>query len=284
MTTWSTRPSMRAGPDTHGPTTASIVGTTPEASVSARATRPQAWREATPSPTSAPEVAIAPTTGTPSSIPRRTARSMASPSATPIAPRCLPPSRRNQLTVRPWRSDRAADTASLRSVVTGAIGVGEKSCVMLCLDAFSERRSAKLRAASGGGEYQARVVAAEPERVRDRGLGPDVARRAGDNVELDVVAEALQVGGGRHDAVPHGQHRGDGFHRPRGADQVTGDALRRGHWGRRVPEHLADGLGLGGVVQVGRCPVRVHVPDLGSVHAGVVERELHADGRACAPR
>ena len=42
MTTWSTRPSSSAGPETHGPTTTSIVGTTPDASASARATRPHA--------------------------------------------------------------------------------------------------------------------------------------------------------------------------------------------------------------------------------------------------
>src|SRR6266851_8696647 len=86
MTTWSTSPSTRAGPDTHGPTTATSVGTTPDASLKARATRPAACSDSTPSPTSAPEVATAPTTGTPSSIPRRTARSSASPSAIPIAP------------------------------------------------------------------------------------------------------------------------------------------------------------------------------------------------------
>src|SRR6266496_2615077 len=149
---------MSAGPDTHGPTTAS--------------------RDGTPPPTSAPEVAIAPTMGTPSSTPRRTARSRASPSATPIAPRCLPPSRRNQLTVRPCRSESAAVTASLRCVITGAAGVGENNGVT------------RLRSV-GGGEDEAGVVAAEPERVRDRRLRSDLARRARHHVELDVVAQLL---------------------------------------------------------------------------------------------
>ena len=76
--TWSTSPSTRAGPDTHGPTTASSVGTTPTLR-SGHAHRPAACSDSTPSPTSAPDVATASTTGTPSSIPRRTARSSASP-------------------------------------------------------------------------------------------------------------------------------------------------------------------------------------------------------------
>src|SRR2546430_8737108 len=209
---------MSAGPETHGPTTESRVGTTPEASVRAWATRPQACSDATPSLTSAPEVAIAPTTGTPSSTPRRTARSRASPSATPIAPRCLPPSRRNQLTVRPCRSESAAVTASLRWAITGAAGVGENSGV--------------TRLGSvGGGEDEAGVVAAEPERVRDRRLRADLARRARHHVELDVVTQLLEVRGRRHDAVPHREERGNGLHRAGGADQVPGHALGRGHLG-----------------------------------------------------
>src|SRR5262252_679598 len=250
MTTWSTSPSIRAGPETHGPTTASIVGTTPEASVSARATRPQAWSDATPSPTSAPDVAIAPTTGTPSSTPSRTARSSASPSATPMAPRCLPPSRRNQLIVRPCRSEREAVTASLRCVITGATGVGENS-------------GGTVLRSVGGGDHEAGVVPAEPERVRDRRLRPDLARCSCDDVELDVVAETLEVGGRRRGAVPHGQQRGDGLDGTGGADEVARHALGRGHRGRGVPEHLADRLGLGGVVQLGRRAVRVDVADLG---------------------
>src|SRR5439155_27094904 len=203
ITTWSTSPSTRAGPDTQGPTTASSVGTTPEASLKARATRPAACSDSMPSPTSAPDVATAPTTGTRSSMPSRTARSSASPSATPIAPRCLPPSRRNQLTVRPCRSERAALTASLRCAITGAAGVGENSGVT------------RLRSV-GGGEDEARVVAAEPERVRDRRLRADLARRARNYVELDVVAQLLEVRGRGHDAVPHREERGNGLHRPRG--------------------------------------------------------------------
>src|SRR5262245_10753295 len=269
MTTWSTSPSIRAGPDTHGPTTASSVGTTPEASVRARATRPQAWSDATPSPTSAPDVAIAPTTGTPSSMPSRTARSSASPSATPIAPRCLPPSSLNQLTVRPCRSERAAVTASLRCVITGATGVGENSGVTA------------LRSA-GGREHEAGVVPAEAERVRQRRLRPDLTGRTCHDVELDVVAESFEVGGGRHRAVPHGQQRRDGLHRTGGADEVAGHALRRRDGWRRVPEHLADRFCLGGVVQLRRGAVRVHVPDLGRLDVGVVQRELHAHGCAGA--
>ncbi len=58
ITTWSTSPSTRAGPDTHGPTTASIVGTTPDASLKRPGhASPAACSDSTPSPTSAPEVA-----------------------------------------------------------------------------------------------------------------------------------------------------------------------------------------------------------------------------------
>ena len=53
------------GPDTHGPTTASTSAPTPDASTSARATRPHACSAATPSPSSAPDVSSSPTSGMP---------------------------------------------------------------------------------------------------------------------------------------------------------------------------------------------------------------------------
>ncbi len=124
MITWSAMPSSNAGPDTAGPTSSRMIGTTPEASTIARATRPSACSAAMPSLTSAPELATRPTIGIPSSMARRTARSIASPSALPIAPRCLPPSRLNQLTWRPSRSRRQASTAVLRCPKTGVRSEG----------------------------------------------------------------------------------------------------------------------------------------------------------------
>src|SRR5882762_3291147 len=129
MTTWSAMPAMRAGPDTHGPTMARITGTTPEASDRRAATRPQAWSEAIPSCTSAPELETTPTTGTPESTASLTTRSMASPSGGPNAPRCLPPSRRNSPTARPSSSPRAASTAAPRPAPMVAGGVTRSSAI-----------------------------------------------------------------------------------------------------------------------------------------------------------
>ncbi len=60
-----------------------------------------------------------PTIGIPSSTARWMARAMVSPSAVPIAPRCFPPSRLNQLTVRPSISRTSATAAVLRCPKTG---------------------------------------------------------------------------------------------------------------------------------------------------------------------
>ena len=59
---------------------------------------------------------------------------------------------------------------------------------------------------------------------------------------------------------------------------MAGDALGRGDQRARVvgAEHLGDGLGFGSVVLVGRCAVRVDVPDLIGRDASVVHGQLHA--------
>ena len=49
MITWSAIPSRSAGPETAGPSRRSTIGTTPDASDIALATRPHAWSAATPS-------------------------------------------------------------------------------------------------------------------------------------------------------------------------------------------------------------------------------------------
>ena len=59
-------PSRRAGPATAGPSTTRIVGTTPEQSASALATRPQPSREPIPSVIPVPVDAMTMTSGVPS--------------------------------------------------------------------------------------------------------------------------------------------------------------------------------------------------------------------------
>ena len=112
-------PSIRAGPATHGPTTEKTMGTVPDASLSALATRPQACSEARPSPTSAPDVLSSPTIGTPISRAVRTRRSTTSPSTGPMAPLCFPPASWNHATRRPSISVRHPMAAPPRRAATG---------------------------------------------------------------------------------------------------------------------------------------------------------------------
>ncbi len=81
--------------------------------------RPQAWRESTPWLTSAPDVAIRPTTGIPSSVAVSIRRVTVSPSDGPMAPRCSPPPSRNSPTGRPSSSTIWAEAAEDRRAATG---------------------------------------------------------------------------------------------------------------------------------------------------------------------
>ena len=54
--------------------------------------------------------------------------------------------------------------------------------------------------------------------------------------------------------------------------------------GESAPEHLADGVGLGLVVERGRGAVGVDVADLVGADAGVLHGQLHAGGGAGAAR
>ena len=201
MITWSAMPSSSAGPETAGPTRRSTTGTTPEASLSALATRPHVWREATPSETSAPELAMRPTIGRPSSTARCTARSMASPSAVPMAPRCVPPSRLNQLTIRPSTSRMEASTAALRCPNTGSATPGAVMCLPLL-----GRSSVGVDVDPP--EDQGGVVAAEAERVRQHRLRSTGRGSPATTSRPMSSPMLLEVGGRRHDAVAQRQ-RGD---------------------------------------------------------------------------
>ena len=233
------------GPTRTGPTTVSTVGTTPDASAqrlgdaSPRVQRRDAFVDV-----GARRRRSCPTTGMPSSIgeARRRAR-CASPSGGPIAPRCLPPSRRNQLTVRPSISrERARSTASLRCPKTG---VGGRRSVT------PARR-----------QHQRRVVAAEPERVREHRLAH--RSRAGcprttSRPMSSPICSRFAVGG---TTPSRSDEQRDRPPRPRRRRRSCArHALGRRDRRRVVAEDLADRLGLGGVVERRRRAVRVHVPD-----------------------
>ena len=87
MTTRSAMPSMRAGPETTGPVTTAITGTTPEQAAMAAADPPQPCRASMPSDTSAPLEASSRTRGIRSCIAVRAATVKLSPSRLASAPR-----------------------------------------------------------------------------------------------------------------------------------------------------------------------------------------------------
>ena len=116
----------------------------------------------------------------------------------------------------------------------------------------------------------------KPNEFDSTGAGANGPRLAEDDVEVDLVADLLQVGGGRDDPVAQRQQRDHRFRGTGRADHVAGDALRGRDRGRVVAEHLVQGFGLRRVVERRGRAVRVHVPDRGGFDARVVERELHA--------
>ena len=180
-----------------------------------------------------------------------------------MAPRCFPPSRLNQLTVRPSISRIDADRASLRCPKTGVGGAVTR---------WTVDRGARIRVA---------LWPPKPNEFDSTGVALDRPGRAPKTTSRPMsspIFSRLAVGG----TMPS---RSDSrlitaSAAPAAADHVAGDALGRRDRRRGVAEHLADGLGLGRVVERRGRAVRVHVPDRGGVEPGVVERELHARGRA----
>ena len=172
---------------------------------------------------------------------RRTARSIVSPSAVPIAPRCFPPSRLNQLTWRPSRSRRQASTAVLRCPKTGV--------------AVARRITPPARGSAPRCGRRTRTSSTAP--AWRRSPGPRRTRRRGRCRHRS--ARGWRWGS---DAVTERQQRDAGFGGAGATHHVAGDALGGRDRGRGVAEHLADGRGLGGVVERRGRAVRVDVPDL----------------------
>ena len=250
ITTWSTSPSSSAGPDTHGPTTASRVGTTPDASLRARGdAAPGVQRR-----DALADVGARRRDGADHRDaeldPEATARSSASPSATPIAPRCLPPSRRNQLTVRPCRSGEG-----------GADGVAALRHHRRRRHRREQRRSTRRCGQSPAVRTRVALCPPKPNEFEIAGRVADLARRPATTSSSMSSPTRSRLAVGGDDAVADREQRRDRLDRAGSADQVPGHALGRGDRRRRVAEDLADGLGFGGVVERRGRAVRVHVPD-----------------------
>jgi hypothetical protein len=94
------------------------------------------------------------------------------------------------------------------------------------------------------------------------------------------------VYGRRNDAVPDGQDAEYQLYRGGGAQQVTGHRLGGAdrHLVRVFAEHLFDGGGLAGVVQLRAGTVRVDMIDVGRFDRRVVQRRLHGTSRAFTVR
>ena len=90
MTTRSARPRSSAGPETVGPVTQKMVGTTPEQATNSRAAVPQPWTAATPSSMAAPLDSTKQIRGRRWSRAVRAAIARFSPSAGRSAPRSSP--------------------------------------------------------------------------------------------------------------------------------------------------------------------------------------------------
>ena len=180
-----------------------------------------------PSATSAPDDAMVPTSGMPSSTASCTARDRAPrPRRGPIAPTCLPPSRRNVLTVRPSISASAAVAASLRRPATG-VGAGGSGHSL-------------------GSSTSDALCPPNPNEFEITGFEPIERALAGHDVEPDVVADALAGSrsaergrrGSRAARRPlRPRRRRRSCDRARPCCDVTGGGV--------VAEDLADGLGLG---------------------------------------
>ena len=118
ITTKSAMPSNRAGPETAGPSTTMMIGTTPEQSVSAFAASPQPCNAANPSTMSAPLERMMTISGKPFSRAVNEAFSILPDESDVKAPTREPASTSTHTTGRPSKSrtsDVAAPTTLLRS-------------------------------------------------------------------------------------------------------------------------------------------------------------------------
>ena len=175
-------PSASAGPDTHAPVTASSVGTDArDRDELAREPAPRVQRGDAFAQLGARGVELADERDLRARPASCTARSTVAPPPTPIAPWCLPPAMRNHTTRRPSISRSSADAARVgaradRRGPRGGVSVTRRA-----------RRSAWRCA------RRSRTSSTAP------GAGATRARRARDDVELDVVADAAR---GSRSAAP----------------------------------------------------------------------------------
>ena len=178
---------------------------------------------------------------------RATSRSMATPSAGPMAPRCLPP-------VEPEPAPRRRPSSSVRR----------------CRWPPRPGGPPRGRLSPGQGQVmrpgRAPGVALWPPKPNE--FDTPGRRRAsrGDPATTSMASSGsarswLAVGGTMPSRMA--EERGDRLDRAGGADEVAGDALGRGDRRRAAAEHLDDGLGLGGVVERRRRAVGVDVADVG---------------------
>src|SRR5216684_3393585 len=105
-----------------------------------------------------------------------------------------------------------------------------------------------------GLDYEARVVPAEAERVRQRHLDVGFARLVGHVVEVALWVGLVEVDRGRQQAAIQGEDASSGLDGAGGTKQVPVDRL--GGADRKlvrvVTEHCLDRFGLGDVTELGR--------------------------------
>ena len=205
MTTMSKRPSASAGPETHAPVTASSVGTAPETPRDlARQPSPRVQRGDVLAQLGAGRVELAD---------ERDARAR---------PRAAPPARPSRRRARRSRRDAFRPRCGTTSLA------GRRSSRTDADAAASAWRVDRRRGHDGRREDQRDVVAAEPERVRQRGL----------RCERTGRRRARRRGGCRRRAargspsaarapLRRARTAGDRFGCAGRADEVAGDALRR---------------------------------------------------------
>lgn len=137
-------------------------------------------------------------------------------------------------------------------------------------------------------EGQHHVVAAEAERVVQRrdGARGQGARLVAHDVPVRLRVEAVEVDGRRGQPVVQGQHRGDGLHAARAAEQMAGHRLGGGdrHVVDVVAEDLAQRLELRHIALRGRGRMRVDMRDLGRLELGGVDQVLQRLRDAVAGR
>src|SRR5919202_152921 len=303
MTVRSPSAGEYAAPPAHGPPITLICGT--RASACARKIREYACSAPTPSWSRAPPECGKPTTGTPSLAAWSIVRAIVSPPFSPSEPPLKPPSCAHAQTGRPFTLPLPASTPSPTAVRTGLNVPGSNSSsrraratmargppsrttsktALIQAPGKSRERSCGSCGWSCLGDRQACVLAAEPERVRQRELEPRrLARALGHVVEVAIGVGLLVVQRRRQHAAAHRLDAHERLDRAGRAEQVPDRQLRRGHRRRgiRAVEDRLDRDRLDLVVERRAGPVGVDVADVARGGARVLERREHRLARAAA--